>query len=566
MQDRGCRFEGIAIGDALHATKRKSRVWKINAHVYNVGPTSSNHYIAAPNERGKKATATMYITRVHLKDVRCFEDAELDLSGYKLGTSVLIAGNNGTGKSAIVRAIAMGLCDRDSAAALLRELSGSFVKSKDDKEESNEAIITVELCDPGAKLGEQKFIVETKITEYPEIIGETVQQKIVIPHLNNRVIRIPEGLEKVIQECKNPKSRAVNKKSVAKFIPWINTFVTGYGSGLRTSGTAKFSEYFAPDALYSIFNYSSPLQDPETAWRRLVDASRKDPNNKNEKDAEKAANATSEKISKLIHGILALHQDEVVVLENNGIFVKNRKGGGELIELDAKGDGHKSLTKVLLDILVWYLLFENYDENKQGDKRTWRPLEIVDKNGSISVPDVCGIVIIDEIEQHLHPTLQRQIIKSLSEKLPGVQFIMSTHSPLCISGTCDVREHDSKGYKIYSVFKEGDSGRIQEKKLPVGLRADQILVDYFELTTTLNVVLQKKIDRLRALFAKATLNGAEKKEYEALDLELRAEAPLLAEREDDRRMEMKRDAITEELRQMLIKQGVLKDDSAKKRT
>lgn len=505
----------------------------------------------------------MYITKVHLQDVRCFEDAVIDLSQCN---SVLIAGNNGTGKSAIIRAIAMGLCDRDSAAALLRELSGNFVKLKDNKEETNEATITVELYDPGAERGKQTFIVETKITEYPEIIGETVKQKIIIPHLGNREIPIPEGLENVIKECKNKKSGAVSKKAVAKYIPWINTFVTGYGPGLRTSGTAKYSEYFAPDALYSVFNYSSPLQDPETAWRRLVDASRKNPKNKDEEEAEKAAIATGEKLSKLIHGILGLGPNERVVLENNGIFVKDNKENGELVELDAKGDGHKSLTKVLLDILSWYLLFENYDENKQGDQRTWRPLEIIDQNGSISVPDVCGIVIIDEIEQHLHPTLQRRIVKSLSEKLPGVQFIITTHSPLCLSGTCDVGGTDSHGYKNYSVFKEGNGCRIQEKELPFGLRADQILVDYFELVTTVNVTLQKKIDRLRELFGKAKLKAAETKEYKALDLELRNEAPLLAEREDDRRREMKRDKVTEELRNMLIKQGVLKNDPTKKHT
>jgi len=477
----------------------------------------------------------MYITKVRLKNVRCFEDVEIDLSQGKPGNSVLIAGNNGTGKSAIIRAIAMGLCDRDSAAALLRELSGNFVKFKGNKEETNEATITLELWDRGAEKGKERFIVETKITEYPEIIGETVQQKIIIPHLENKEIVIPGGLGDVIKECKNKRTGAVNKKALAQFIPWLHTFVTGYGPGLRTSGTEKFTEYFAPDALYSIFNYSSSLQDPETAWRRLVDASRKNPKNKKKQEDEKAAIATNEKISKLIHGVLGLGPNEEVVLENNGIFVKDNRGNGELIDLDATGDGHKSLTKVLLDILIWYLLYENYDEKKQGDQRTWRPLKIEEKHGSISVPNVCGIVIIDEIEQHLHPTLQRRIIKSLSEKLPGVQFIISTHSPLCLSGTCDVRGPSSHGYKIYSVFK-GDGGcNIQEKGLPVGLRADQILVDYFELTTTVNETLQKKIDRLRELFGKTKRNPEEEREYKALDLKLRDEAPLLAEREDDRR-------------------------------
>lgn len=78
----------------------------------------------------------MYITKVRLTDVRCFEDAELDLSDCKPGTSALIAGNNGTGKSAILRAIAMGLCDRDSAASLLRELEGYFIRKQAEEKKS----------------------------------------------------------------------------------------------------------------------------------------------------------------------------------------------------------------------------------------------------------------------------------------------------------------------------------------------------------------------------------------------------------------------------------------------
>ncbi|MCH7478805.1 MAG: AAA family ATPase [SAR324 cluster bacterium] len=41
-----------------------------------------------------------------------------------------------------------------------------------------------------------------------------------------------------------------------------------------------------------------------------------------------------------------------------------------------------------------------------------------------------GIVIIDEFEQHLHPSWQRQILLLLSEQFPKVQFIATSHSPL----------------------------------------------------------------------------------------------------------------------------------------
>jgi predicted ATP-binding protein involved in virulence len=44
-----------------------------------------------------------------------------------------------------------------------------------------------------------------------------------------------------------------------------------------------------------------------------------------------------------------------------------------------------------------------------------------------------GVVIIDEIEQHLHPAWQRTIIPNLRRTFPNIQFILTTHSPQVLS-------------------------------------------------------------------------------------------------------------------------------------
>jgi hypothetical protein len=45
-----------------------------------------------------------------------------------------------------------------------------------------------------------------------------------------------------------------------------------------------------------------------------------------------------------------------------------------------------------------------------------------------------GIVLIDEVDAHLHPAWQRRIRKLLTDTFPRVQFILSAHSPLIIAG------------------------------------------------------------------------------------------------------------------------------------
>ena len=46
-----------------------------------------------------------------------------------------------------------------------------------------------------------------------------------------------------------------------------------------------------------------------------------------------------------------------------------------------------------------------------------------------------GIVLIDEIDMHLHPTWQRSVIGNLNKTFPSCQFILTTHSPIVISET-----------------------------------------------------------------------------------------------------------------------------------
>lgn len=69
----------------------------------------------------------------------------------------------------------------------------------------------------------------------------------------------------------------------------------------------------------------------------------------------------------------------------------------------------------------------------------------------IDPSELSGIVIIDEIDIHLHPKLQKEIPKILSENFPKIQFIVSTHSPIPLLGA-------PKNSKIYNIYKDYNLG------------------------------------------------------------------------------------------------------------
>lgn len=490
----------------------------------------------------------MYITKVRLENIRCFKDETIDIG--KDGQSFLISGNNSSGKSAILRSIAMGVCDEVSVGALLRDLQGSFIKEGTSKDGST-AHITIDFVD-----GKNTYKIRT------------------------RIYKKKTEIERVTQATfKN------NKEIPWDDFPWNKIFITGYGAGLRTNGSEEYSEYFSPDAVYTLFVYTQELQNPELAWRRLqafaqVDLEKEKKNiyRKYKKyipevwgahdyesfynvltvisdrvgslDTKKISiagspmaefglpnnidkiliqhskinqNSSAPSVDRWIEGLLKkllkLKSKDKVTLENNGIFIESTWGKQELSTL---GDGLRAMTTIVLDFLSWQMLWQSTYENK------------INSLTSVDFSDFTGIVIIDEIEKHLHPELQREIIGNLCDLFPKVQFILSTHSPLCVSGTADVE----KGFSIFSTTSEENSDRkIIKKNVPIGYRADQVLVDYFGLSTTISPSIEQKFKRLRELSFKEknkNLSTVEKQEKRALDKELRSRSPGLYEKEEDR--------------------------------
>jgi len=61
---------------------------------------------------------------------------------------------------------------------------------------------------------------------------------------------------------------------------------------------------------------------------------------------------------------------------------------------------------------------------------------------SIDPDELTGIVLIDEIDAHLHVSLQKKILAFLKKAFPRVQFIITTHSPFVVSSVDDVVIYD----------------------------------------------------------------------------------------------------------------------------
>lgn len=107
-----------------------------------------------------------------------------------------------------------------------------------------------------------------------------------------------------------------------------------------------------------------------------------------------------------------------------------------------------------------------------------RRLAIANPNPDCNPLEGSGVVLIDEIELHLHPKWQRAIIPNLVKTFPNCQFIITTHSPQVISDLKWVHllRSTSEGIAIDRVPSFGkDSNRILETLMGTPERPQQII-------------------------------------------------------------------------------------------
>lgn len=118
-----------------------------------------------------------------------------------------------------------------------------------------------------------------------------------------------------------------------------------------------------------------------------------------------------------------------------------------------------------------------------------------------------GIVLVDEIETHLHMELQRHILPMLTRIFPNIQFIVSTHSPFILNSL-----NNAVAYDLEKKQKLEDLTEYSYQALAEG---------FFKVSANTSF-LQSKLDRFEALSLKKHRDLADDDEFNSLDKELSA--------------------------------------------
>lgn len=178
-----------------------------------------------------------YLSRIMLEGFKCFPecvDIEFTRPSPDHSAWTVVLGANGTGKTSILRAIAMCLCDETAATGLLTELSGSMVRNGCDKAE-----------------------IELELASDDE------------PPITHKITTTIHGSQRGSEELAQPTKLPEN-------FPYDRLFACGYGAARSTIGSESVRRYEPLDAFYSLFNYEARLQNPELALLRIAQHTKTD--------------------------------------------------------------------------------------------------------------------------------------------------------------------------------------------------------------------------------------------------------------------------------------------------
>ncbi|WPB90217.1 AAA family ATPase [Streptomyces malaysiensis] len=342
----------------------------------------------------------MYVADVELSGVRGFHGhraARLRFprseDGSYAGWTVL-AGRNGSGKSTVLQALALVLQGPAITHALLKD-AGDWVTRGARKAVVEATVVGPEHVDArwvsdGDSLG--------------ELFPEMGSVRLVWDRVTNR------GESSV--HLRRPRTtKAFLLQRTAESGPWQETpqgwLCLGYGPYRRLDGGA-FSGRSAvaferADRLATLFDENVCLAEGVT-W--LIDQHLRG------LEGRPGAHELVDAVKLLLGDGLLPDDHEVSGVDSEGLWVNTPRG---VLALRGMSDGYRSVTALVVD-LVRHL------HGAYGELR-------VEERGGHPVIPMPGVVLIDEVDAHLHVSWQKRIGQWMKQHFPAIQFIVTTHSP-----------------------------------------------------------------------------------------------------------------------------------------
>ncbi len=378
----------------------------------------------------------MYLRKITLRNVKCFQDVTIDFSqGAGVRKWTTLFGKNGLGKSTLLQAIGAVLAGPSALHELL-PVAGGWVRQG-----AKYGEIEAEI------LGSEDDFVGNKRRERPYVLRYIVSgadPKLLPPEIEEKP-SVPEFVAWSGDESSKSKENITKDRKLLSQIAFSESttgwLACGYGPFRRLTGGAQAADEILwasrrSAQFITLFREDAALTNATKWLIELYNLSR---------DGDQPSNQALELVKRAIAERLF---PDTVTLEVTAKSAMLRNRMDEPVSFFDLSDGYRSMLALSIDLLRWIVkAFPNSEH-----------------------PLLCsGVVVIDEIDAHLHPSWQRTIGDWIRGKFPNIQFIITTHSPF----VAQVATVDETGEKVTPAdFESSASGNIRLTTTPKGVIAE----------------------------------------------------------------------------------------------
>jgi nucleoside phosphorylase/energy-coupling factor transporter ATP-binding protein EcfA2 len=415
-------IRGISELWGIQGTRRTSDTWEIAA---NHAAAFSFQILEQMAANGNGTEVKSYpipqqpvkLHSLHIENLRVFDDFTLETGKRTAGIGqwTVLLGDNGVGKTTILRALVFALADQRIANSFF-QLSGTSAPFLRDS--SEKALVEV-------SVGEQRH--------------------------RARITRTEKDIEELT---------ALDPESA------IPIYAYGCQRGTALGGPSREVEFRPIDDVRSLFDDSARLIHAETWLQNLRHAALESDGG----PAEAFFDTVRETVVAVLNGV------ESMEVNSGGVWLSGPNV--DTAPLSALSDGYITTAGWLLDLIArWAHRCQRAGIELDRDFRE----------------KMTALVLIDEIDLHLHPLWQIEIISTLREQFPRLSFVATTHNPLTLLGAREGEIH---------ILQRDETGRVvaHQRDIPPGARADQVLTgEWFGLVSTVDRETLALLDEHRGL-------------------------------------------------------------------
>ena len=430
----------------------------------------------------------MRIDRLHLVNFRCFESRAFDLAER----FTLLVGDNGKGKTAVLDALSVG------AGAWLLGIPGAPARSihSDEVRRASYTVGAIGTLEP-----------QTPVLVFcaGSIEGQQIRWVRGLASVNGRTDRRDAA------EVSGLAGRVAQDVQAGRPVPL--PVISYYGTGrLWVQKRQRSTEPFARGSRFRGYvDCLDPASDAKglLSWFKTYEFS----SQQREQPVE-VLEAVRQAVITCIPGASRLYYDPV---ENDLIL----EFEGSRLPFHLLSDGYRNMLAMAADV-------------------AYRCAVLNPQFGARAAIDTAGIVMIDEIDLHLHPKWQRIVVEALLRAFPRIQFVATTHSPYIIQSldrldraaliNLDGLSDDVSSKSIEDVSEENqgvDSERSHRFRAMIAAAED-----YFRVLGQAESAPPDELDRLKNRLDELTLPFGEDPAYIAF-LNMERAASRIDERRPD---------------------------------